>query len=247
VINKDKFNKAVARAMSYRSSGKIGTLGEKHLHRALKYYFEPDEDKHEVAYLGAVADIKNERGIIEIQTRSFNKLIPKLERFLDYEDVEVVLPIIEGKTICRIDPESGETKSIRKSPKKGKASDCLPEIDKIRKFLPHQRLKITLIFLDATEIRLANERIKVGRKRTDKIDCIPDKINSVMTLYRADEYISLLPIGLPRSFTAAEFEDISGLSAIDKHSSLMLLMQLGIITREKNDKRTYVYSIKDSL
>ena len=37
----------------------IGTLSEKTLHAVLKAYYEPDEDKHEVALDGYYADIFN--------------------------------------------------------------------------------------------------------------------------------------------------------------------------------------------
>ena len=39
----------------------IGTLSEKTLHAVLKAYYEPDEDKHEVALDGYYADIFNRR------------------------------------------------------------------------------------------------------------------------------------------------------------------------------------------
>ena len=198
-------------------------------------------------YLGAVADIKNENGIIEIQTRAFNKLKPRLESFIEHEKVSIVFPIIENKTVCRIDVESGETVSIRKSPKRGRASDCLAELAKIRDFLLNPNLTVILVFLDATETRMSNGRIKVGRKKTDKIDCIPTAINSILTLSSSKDYYSVLPRALPDKFTSAQFEKITGFRAIDKHSSLMLLLQLGVLTREKKDGREYVYSISDKL
>ena len=61
----------------------IGTLSEKTLHAVLKMYYEPDEDNHEVAIDGYYADIYNEHGIIEIQTRQLNKLRDKLSVFLN--------------------------------------------------------------------------------------------------------------------------------------------------------------------
>ena len=234
--------------MSYGVEGKIGTLGEKHLHRTLKYYFEPDESKHEISFLGAVADIRNEQGIIEIQTRAFDKLLPKLEKFLGDERVTVVFPIIERKTVCQIDTETGETVSIRKSPKRGKAADVLPELAKIGSYLPHPNLEVLLVFLDATETRMKNGKIKVGRKKTTKIDSIPTAINAVLSLSRAEDYSVIIPKELPREFTSEEFERITRLHAIDKHNSLMLLMKLGFLTREKKQgSRAYIYSLCEYL
>ena len=67
-----RFRAAVARALLRHREG-IGMLGEKSLHSALKYYYEPDETKHEIAFEGFFADIMNEDGITEIQTGSLLK------------------------------------------------------------------------------------------------------------------------------------------------------------------------------
>ena len=59
----------------------------------MKNYFEPYDENQEIRIGGYVADIVGENGVIEIQTRQFNKLLKKLEAFLDYCDVTVVYPI----------------------------------------------------------------------------------------------------------------------------------------------------------
>ena len=219
----------------------IGELGEKTLHRTLKHYFEPDTDFHEVAFCGSVADIKNSNGIIEIQTRSFDRLIPKLNRFLPESNVTIVYPIVECKTICKVNVDSGESLPPRKSPRKGRISDALAELSKIRDFLPNPKLKIIILFLDATEIRMASGSTAVGRRRTSKIDQIPTSLKSFVILQDALDYNILVPSSLGDSFTSAEFERSSGLHKINLHNSLMLLLSLGILTREKQGRR-YVYT-----
>ena len=244
MIDCERFEIAIERARVCASDSGIGSLGEKHLHRSLKYYFEPDESFHELEFLNSVADIKNGQGIIEIQTRSFNKLVSKLERFLPNESVTVVYPIIEEKTICKIDTVTGESLPCKKSPKKGKASDALTEISQIRRFIPNENLTIKLVFVNAVETRMLNGKKQVGRKKTSKIDCIPTAINSIVDLCEPQDFAFLLPLGLPEKFTAAEFEKLSRIRGIALHNSLMLLLQLGIVSREKGDGRAYIYSIK---
>lgn len=46
----------------------------KTLHAALKAYYEPDAESHEIKIGRYIADIVGENGIIEIQTQSFDKL-----------------------------------------------------------------------------------------------------------------------------------------------------------------------------
>ncbi len=227
--------------------GGIGTLAEKTLHRTLKYYFEPDRTKHEVSCLGHIADILNEEGITEIQTASFSRLVPKLQDFLPEQKVNVVYPIVENKKICRVDTLSGETVSLRKSPKKGRVADALPSLAQIRSLIPNENLSVTIVFVDAIETRMNNQTKRVGRKRTQKIDCIPTGINSILVLNNPLDYFSVLPQDFSKEFTKSDFEKKTGFKGIDSHGSLMLLLKLGILTREKSGGRTYTYKINKSL
>ena len=49
------------------SAGGVGTLGERTLHAALKYYLQPDPAFHEIKVGRWVADIQDSWGITEIQ------------------------------------------------------------------------------------------------------------------------------------------------------------------------------------
>lgn len=242
MVNNDKLLQARDEAVSALEKG-IGTRGEKLLHRTLKYYLEPDSSYHEKECFGSIADIRNNSGIIEIQTRSFGKLVPKLERFLPEEKVTVVYPVIENKYICRIDTETGVSSAPRKSPKRGKLWDALSEISMIRRFIPSPNLTVLVVMVDITETRLIQGKIRVGRKVTDKIDAIPTSLNSVISLSRAEDYRKLIPEGLPEEFTSEQFERISGLRGLGAHGALMLLLQLGIFSRERKGREPYVYTI----
>ena len=78
----NRFQQACRQAReSLRGQNGIGTLGEKTLHAALKAYYEPDAESHEIKIGRYIADIVGENGIIEIQTQSFDKLRKKLEAF----------------------------------------------------------------------------------------------------------------------------------------------------------------------
>lgn len=77
-----------------RERNGIGTLSEKTVHAVLKHYYAPDESQHEIPVEGCVADIFNGKEIIEIQTRSFDRMRPKLERFLPLYPVTIVYPTL---------------------------------------------------------------------------------------------------------------------------------------------------------
>lgn len=118
IFDKERFE-IIASSFRKQNSTKIGTLSEKRLHLVLKKYFCDDEAKHEVKLGLYFLDIFNDE-IIEIQTRSMNKLRNKLDYFLDDYKVTIVYPIAHTKWMQWIDEATGEVTKRRKSPKCGK-------------------------------------------------------------------------------------------------------------------------------
>ena len=115
---------------SVPSRNRIGVLSEKTLHSVIKRFIEPNEALQEVKVGGYYADIKNENGIFEIQTRSFTKLRAKLTSYLETEKETVVYPIRAVKRLIWIDAQTGELTAPRKSPKRGSYFDAFPELYK---------------------------------------------------------------------------------------------------------------------
>src|SRR2546423_14757474 len=72
----------------------IGELAEGPLHAALKRLYAEPGDEVEAARCGCVVDIARAWGeVVEIQTRGFGRLRPKLERLLGDHPVLVVHPV----------------------------------------------------------------------------------------------------------------------------------------------------------
>ena len=107
-----RFNAAKEKIIGKKHNDKgIGTLSEKTVHGVLKHFFEPDEDCHEVALNGYFADIYNDSGVIEIQTRQLNKLREKLAVFLNYYPVTVVYPMPANKWLSWIILRGGDRRT----------------------------------------------------------------------------------------------------------------------------------------
>ena len=156
-IDYDEFDIARKKILGTAHNDKgIGTLSEKTLHAVLKNYYEPDENKHEVAIDGYYADIFNDSGIIEIQTRQLNKLRDKLAVFLEEYHVTVVYPCAYNKWISWIDPESGDISAKRKSPRHYTEYDAFFELYKIKNLLKHPNLSVHLVLMDIEEYKLLN-------------------------------------------------------------------------------------------
>lgn len=222
----------------------IGTLGEKTLHLVLKNYVEPNETNHEIKVGRKVADIKSGDSIIEIQTRAFNRLRPKLSDFLKDHMVTVVFPIAKEKYISWIDPDTGETTEPRKSPKKGSAVDIFPELYKIKMFLLDPNIKFRIILLGVNEFRLKNGWSVDGKRGSYKYETIPTNLFEEIVIDSICDYKKLIPDGLPKFFTSKDFAKASNRTVYRAQTALNVLNHVGIVERVSRNGKGYRYVVK---
>ena len=195
----------------------IGTLGEKSVHRVLKYCCSPFSDGREVTVGGYVADVVGEQGIIEIQSARFDRLRDKLGAFLSCCPVTVVWPAEREKWICMVDPQTGELLSRRKSPVHQTVYGIFPELYRLREYLPLPGLRFRVALLETEEYRY--KRPQKGR-RAVRCDRIPLRLLGQEALDTPEDYLRLLPEGLPDLFGAKEVSDRLGL---DQNSCRIML------------------------
>ena len=242
-MDKEKFTRARIRALEENGEGYqgIGRLSEKTMHRMLKLYYEPDESLHEIECFGSVADVKNDGGIIEIQRASLAYLIPKLERFLPHSPVTVVHPIVAKKRVRRLDTETGEITSSGRTVKGKTVFDSAFEIYKIRKFIGNEGFTLILLLLDCDEYKVHDPRARRGRGGDHRVECIPTDVIAEYILCDPTDYLALLPDDLADSFTAEEFKKSVKSRSRYAYYYLRLLVDLGLMTREKQGAK-YLYS-----
>lgn len=211
----------------------IGTLSEKRLHRILKKYLCEDTASHEVKLGRYVADIFSDGQIIEIQTKAFSRLLPKLRYYFEQTPypVTVIFPVIRHKTIIRIDPESGEVLRKKLSPRHGLASDILPELYYLREVFPHPKLTIRLLFIDAEEYRYS-ERVRYRRTGAYDSELFPTTLTGEEIISKVDD-LRRLCITEKQSFTASEYSKISKLEGRRLYGALTFLCSAGLLRKEK--------------
>ena len=241
-MDRNRFQQACMQAReSLHGQNGIGTLGEKTLHAALKAYYEPDAESHEIKIGRYIADIVGENGIIEIQTRSFDKLRKKLEAFLSVAHVSVVYPVAAVKKLLWIDPQTGEISKPRKSPRKGVAQDVFRELYKIRPLLSHPNLSIRIALLEIEEYRCRDGWSADGKKGATRCDRIPSVFIKEIVLNTPSDYRQLLPEILPSPFTAKDYQKAAGIRLSDAQTALLLLYELGVVARIGICGRAYQY------
>ena len=213
--------------------GGIGTLGEKTLHAALKNYYEPDSRLHEIRYKGLVADIMKEGEITEIQTGSFFHLRKKLEVFCAENPVTVVYPIARTKYIVTVDPDTGESSSRRKSPKKGSPYEIFAELIHIIPFLREPNLRFRAVMVDLDEYRVAVKGVKGRRRPYFRTERIPTAFGEEFDCGAQCGWRSLIPGEIEASdyFTIRDFSKFSGLTYYRAGAAVKVLCCAGAVER----------------
>lgn len=219
----------------------IGTLSEKTLHAVLKNYFEPDETNHEIKVSTFVADILRGNDIIEIQTRNFDKLRNKLEKFLLNNHVTVVYPIAATKWVYWMNQETGEVSVKRKSPKKGTPYEVFFELYKIKQYLLHPNLSICIVMIDMEEYRYLNGWSKDRKKGSSRCDRIPIDIVEEVYLDSPQDYQKLIPKELQLGFTSKDYRKQSKLTLRRAQTALNVLYYTGVVKRTGKTGNLYLY------
>lgn len=220
----------------------IGTLGEKTLHSALKNYFEPDEEFHEVKYKGFVADILRGDEIIEIQTGSFSHLKKKLAVMLDDMNVTVVYPAARVKWVSWIDPETGEVTSRRRSPKLGTPYQLFSELIWIKDYLMNPRLSFRVVMLDVDEFRKLDGWSRDKKRGSNRCERIPREIGEIFEINSPDDYLSFIPDALPEIFTTADFYRLCPAKGETARRAFNILRFVGAIDHVGKKGRAFLFS-----
>lgn len=245
-LNHAAFEEAKSRIIgkSHNDRG-IGTLSEKTVHAIVKNYYEPNEDNHEVRIEGFVADIYNDSGIIEIQTRSFNKLREKLSVFLNIYPVTVVYPLPFHKWVSWIDKDTGVVTKKRKSPKKWNPYDAFYELYKIKNYLTNPNLHIRILFMDMEEFRLLNGWNYTKKRGSSRYDQIPDSIKQEIVIHQPEDYIQFIPYEIDEQFTSKEFSKAAHIPIDTARLVLNILHFVGVIKKIGKNGNTIIYEVDE--
>ena len=229
----------------------IGVLREKSLHSILKQFVSQDERTHEIRIEGRctdgkhgyIADVCVGKQIYEIQTGGFYPLIPKITYYLnetDY-DITVIHPIPFVRYKVWIEPETGEIKNRRRSPRRGRAEDALREFFWIREMLSSPRLHVLLLFLEEEEYRYLDGWSCDKKRGSNRCERVPISLLGRVDLMSRDDYAAFLPPVLPEEFTASDLGAVLHLRGRAIYSALKLFLSLGFLEQSGVRGRSTLY------
>lgn len=240
------FFDACERARTYAPGSGIGTLREKQLHSAVKFFVDGDPAHHEVRVGRSVADVKNERGIFEVQTGAFGVMRKKLSVFLEDNEVTIVHPVANRKRLFNMDEKTGEVSAPRLSPKRGNSFDIFYELYSLSELAWNKNLHILVLLIDMDEYRLLGERRVGGRKSRKgytRFDRLPVSLERAEYFASPRDYIDLLPASLPESFTSRNLAEAAKIRLDAAQTALTVLSRMGAVEQTGRSGRYKAYSI----
>lgn len=235
---------AMAAATAQLLESGIGTLNERTLHSTLKFWLQPNAAYHEVPIAGCVADIFDGERVIEVQTGGLFPLKKKLTTLLAHVPVTVVVALPREKWLCWIDPETGGRTAPRRSPKRGKIADVLPELCFVWEFWKAGAtafpLTVQVLLLDMEESRLLDGWGQGGKRGSHRVDRLPLAVAGECLLESLADVAALLR-ELPAPFTRKDVTKWIGKRGVALSRTLRFLETAELVRRAGKQGNTILF------
>jgi hypothetical protein len=170
----------------------------------LKQWYSEAGDRTEVAVDGYVIDLVRDDLLIEVQTRGFSGMRPKILTLLaSGHRVRIIHPIAIDRWIVQTDVD-GVMLARRRSPRHGRLADVVGELVRFPELLAHPRFEIEVLLTREEEYR-RHEPGRCWRRRgwmvvERRLVAVVDRV----LIAGPDDLVRLLPKGLPEVFTTAD-------------------------------------------
>ena len=208
------------------SSNGIGQLNETALHAALKHYCASADAEFEVKLDGYYIDVVEKNLLIEIQTRNFSAIKPKLKKLLTKHKLLLVHPIAKEKWILKQD---GDDVSRRKSPKRGKVLDIFDELIRIPELVKHKNFSLQVLLISSEESRLVRPKVKWRDKGWTPTGKRLLEVHESHLFKTKKDYVNLLPKDLPSPFTTADLVKTMKVNKALASKIAFCLRKMGIV------------------
>jgi hypothetical protein len=189
-----------------RKPNGIGTLGENSLHADLKRWYARPGDELEAVLDGYVIDILRQGLLIEIQTRNFSAIRPKLERLCQEHVLRLVHPIARERWIIK-EHAGREKVERRKSPRRGRIEHIFGELVRLPHLMGHPNLSIEVVLTREEEVRVDDGLGSWRRKGWSIRDRRLVEVVEQVVFTCPQDYLDLLPGDLPQPFTSRELAE----------------------------------------
>ena len=239
---------AAARGRTAGAQG-FGTLAEKRMHAVIKKYICEDEDCHEVGVLNTrfVSDVRIGNDVYEVQTGSFYPMKKKIDHYLNNTDctVTVIHPIAAQKWVTWIDPKTQEVTPRKRSPKKGRAEDLLPELYHLLPHLGNPRLRFQVLLIEAEDFRILDGWSRDRKKGSNLYERVPLALLDALEFDTPDDFRRFIPADLPPHFTVKDFSKLTKIRGRNAYSAVRVLAAIGLFHPTAPIGRSMAWEIEE--
>ncbi|MBA9077225.1 hypothetical protein [Rufibacter quisquiliarum] len=179
----------------------INLKNERSLHAALKQWYAQPQDRFEVPLAGYVIDLLRGNQLVEIQTRNFAALRPKLQALLPGHKVHLLHPVTLEKWVVQVDQKDASVLSRRKSPYRGALTHLFTELVRIPELVAHPNLTLEFVLIKEEEVRCRDGK---GSKHRKHVSLRDRKLLQVVSTHRftcARDFLQFLPADVPQPFS----------------------------------------------
>jgi hypothetical protein len=214
---------------------------ETSLHAALKAWYAQPGDLLETPVDGYVVDIVRGDLLIEIQTRNFSALKAKLDRLLADHPVRLVYPLAHERWILRVAADGQTVLARRKSPRRGGLEHLFTELVRLPNLVAHPNFTLEVLFIQEEQIWRNDGRGSWRRKHWSIADRRLLGVLESRQLATPQDFLDLLPPGLPQPFTSAELAQALGRPSHLAHKMVYCLRAMGVIETVGKRGRAWLY------
>jgi len=221
----------------------IGIVNESSLHAELKKWYGKMGDQYEALVDGYLIDIVREDLLIEIQTSHFSTIRNKLTHLLPDHPIRLVYPIAKCKWILRYAADGSTLLGRRKSPKHGRIEHLFTELKYVPQFARHPNLSVEVIFIEQVDIWKNDGKGSWRRGYWSLVDRKLQLVESRMILSDMEDYIGLLPVGLPNPFSSRDVVAHASITPKLAQNMLYCLRKMDLLSVVGMSGRRRLYSV----
>ena len=220
----------------------IGLYSETGLHGALKArYAAAPGARVEVKVAGRVVDVVLPGEFVEIQTRSLGSIATKIMRLACVGPVRVVHPIAVSTTIRRIDPESGELQSDRRSNARRDLYSAFDELVRATDLVASPNVTLDFVLVKVVETRMRDVS-RSWRRRGDRVLARElDEILETRCLESRRDWLGLIPPTLAQPYDSEILGKALGIHPLRARNILYTYCRAGLLVEAGSRGRRKQY------
>jgi len=222
----------------------INTFNEKALHLDLKAWYAQPADQFEVPVDGYIIDLVRGDLLVEIQTRNFSAIRPKLTQLITRHPVKLIFPIAQEKWVVKLTDADKPALNRRKSPKRGVVEHLFQELVHIPTLLLDPNFSLDVLLIHEEETRRPNENFRWRRRPWITEERRLLRVVGHYCFATPLDLAALLPTGLAQTFTTADLATATGQPRAIAQKMAYCLAKLGLIQVVGKQGNAFLYQVQ---